>query len=456
VVFSYDTNQGVTRSGALTIAGQTLTVTQAGANYVAARPLTTLVSSNLISPGNVAVDSAGSVYIADTGNSAVKKWVVGNNTVTTLVSSNLSIPGSVAVDGAGNIYIADTLHQAIKEWTASNGEVITLVTNLIQPEGVAVDGAGNVYIANTGNSAIKEWTAANSNVTTLASASSGLVNPYDVAVDGAGNVYIADTGNNAIKEWTAANSNLTTLVSNGLSSPQGVAVDGAGNVYIADTGDNSIKEWVAANNAVTELVSIPSGLSGPQGVAVDGAGNVYIADTGNNAIRELPYAFVDPSPRTETSALGIDTLPQVLPPSENLLPPFAPVSDQSWLTINSIIDGDLELVFTPNSGASRTAHITLLGQTITVTQQERLVFLSAPTLTDVQRVGQGVLHFTFTNNPSASFTVLSATNLGLPLSDWTVVGTATNIGIGSQTFEFTTPPSPTDTQRFYTVRTPSP
>ena len=47
VVFSFDANPGATRTGTLTIAGQTLTVTQAGSTYVAADPVTTLVSSGL-------------------------------------------------------------------------------------------------------------------------------------------------------------------------------------------------------------------------------------------------------------------------------------------------------------------------------------------------------------------------------------------------------------------------
>ena len=49
-IFTFDANMGATRSGTLTIAGQTLTVTQAGSSYVAANPVTTLVSSGLNSP----------------------------------------------------------------------------------------------------------------------------------------------------------------------------------------------------------------------------------------------------------------------------------------------------------------------------------------------------------------------------------------------------------------------
>ncbi|MGP8198259.1 MAG: BACON domain-containing protein [Limisphaerales bacterium] len=362
VVFSYDANAGATRSGTLTIAGQTLTVTQAGSTYVAAGPLTTLVSSDLSSPYGVAVDGSSNVYIADTENNAIKKWTVANDTVTTLVSSNLSYPYGVAVDGSGNVYIADTLDAAIKEWMPANSNVITLVSsNLSYPYGVTVDGSCNVYIADAGDAAVKEWMPANSNVTTLIS--SGLTYPIGVAVDRATNIYIGDGIASAIKEWTAANSNLTTLVSSGLSYPAGAAVDGSGNLYIADPSQAAIMKWTAASRTLSTQVS--SGLAYPNGVAVDGAGNLYITDTGSNSIVELPYAFVDPTDRSEASALGSDALPGVLPATENLLGPFAPASDQAWLTITGIANGVVSFSFAVNNtDNARTAHITLLGQVI--------------------------------------------------------------------------------------------
>jgi DNA-binding beta-propeller fold protein YncE len=284
VVFSYDVNPNATRSGTLTVAGQMLTVTQAGSTYVAAPgPVTLLVASGLYFPSGVAVDGAGNVYIADNNNNAIKKWTATNNAVTTLVASGLSYPAGVAVDGAGNAYIANTYSNAIKRWTATNNTVTTLVA-------------------------------------------SGLNHPFGVALDGAGNVYIADTLNNVIKKWTAANNIVTTLVASGLNHPFDVAVDAAGNVYIADSGNNAIKKWTAASNTVTTLVA--SGLNYPFGVAVDGVGNVYIADLFNNAIKELPYAFADPTAKSESAAAGSDVLPVVLPATTDLLAPFAPTSDQ--------------------------------------------------------------------------------------------------------------------------------
>jgi DNA-binding beta-propeller fold protein YncE len=360
--FSYDADTGVTRTGTITFnGGATLTLTQAGTGYTAGNAVAALVSSGLSNPYGVAVDGAGNVYFSDTGNNAVKKWNAATLQVTTLVSTGLNSPEGVAVDGAGNIYIADWGSSTIKEWNAAAQQLSTLVSGLNHPIGVAVDAAGNVYIADTGNNAIEEWHTATQQLTTLVSG--GLSNPTGVAVDGAGNVYIADLSNNAIKEWNAASQQVTTLVSSGLNGPYGVAVDAAGNVYIADSGNNAVKEWNAATQQMSTLVS--SGLNGPISVAVDGTGNAYIADTGNSAIKEYSPGFIGPASFSESSAAGTDHLLPVLPTST----PLQATSDQTWLTIGSVVNGVLSFSFTANTTASaRVAHITVLGRSITVTQ----------------------------------------------------------------------------------------
>ncbi len=402
VVFTYDAFTGAgTRTGTLTIAGLTLTVTQAGTNYIGPGPMTTLVSSGLSSPRGVAVDGWGNVYIADTSNSSITEWSAATQQVTTLVSSGLSNPREVAVDGSGNVYIADTGNNAIKEWSAATQQVTTLVSSGLNfPCGVGVDGSDNVYIADTSNNAIKEWSAATQQVTTLVS--SGLNLPFGVTVDGSGNVYIADTNNNAIKEWSASTQQVTTLVSSGLHSPIGVAVDGSGNVYSADTSNNAIKEWSAATQQVTTLVS--SGLSTPYVVAVDGSGNVYIADTGNAAIKEIPYAFAGPVSVTEAASAGSDALLPVLPATTSLVGIFTPTSDQSWLTIGTIASGVINFSFTANTSAARTAHITVLGQQITVTQNGL----------SVQTITFGALSNQLFG--TAPFTVSATASSGLPVS----------------------------------------
>jgi len=446
LIFSFDANPGATRTGAVTIASQTLTVTQAGSTYIAAQPVTSLASAGLGRPSGVAVDRAGNVYIADAGNAAIKMWNATNNSVTTLVSSGLNEPVGVAVDGAGNVYIADISNKVVKEWMASNSNVITLACpGLSKPSGVAVDDAGNVYIADAGNNTIKEMAALTSSVSTLVC--SGLREPGGPAVDTTGHIYIPDSDNDAFKEYTAGSGSVKTLVSSGLITPCSVAVDISGDVYIADDSANTIKEWTAASTTMTTKAC--QNLGSPYGVAVDGTGNVYFV-TRASTLEELPNAFVDPTAKLEPAGAGSDVLPTVLPSTQNLLTPFAPSSDQAWLTITGVTNGVVTFSFTLNSGTNRTAHITLLGQSIAITQAGPWV--APPLLTDARMLGNGVCQFCFSNSASVSFTVLSTTNLSLPLSNWTVAGSATNIAAGL--FQFTSQPATNASKSFYILHSP--
>ena len=379
VGFSFAANTGAARTGTLTIAGLTLTVTQAGAGYVAANPVTTLVSG-MNSLASVAVDGAGNLYFADTNNRAIKEWNAASGMVNTLVSG-LIRPEGVAVDSAGNVYFADCRLNVVEEWSATTQTVSTLVSGLDSPCGVAVDSAGNVYIADTDNNAIKEWIPRTGSITTLVS--SGLSYPDDVAVDSAGNVYIADSNNNAIKEWSPTTQLVSTLVS-GLNEPWGVAVDGEGNVYFADSNNHAVKEWDATSGTVATLFS-PGPSSCPSGVAVDASGNVYMADWSNSTIMERLHAFVPGESVSEGAAAGSDQLPAVLPTTLSLTGVLAPSSDQTWLTLGNSAGGVIPFSFSGNTGPTRTAHITVLGQQIAVTQagifNPNFTGLSAPTIT---------------------------------------------------------------------------
>jgi hypothetical protein len=158
-----------------------------------------------------------------------------------------------------------------------------------------------------------------------------------------------------------------------------VAVDGAGNVFVAGYDNSAIKEW----NASTQTVSTVVSLIFPTGVAVDGAGNIFIVDKNSNALTELPRAYVPGGAVSEGPGAGTDILAPVLPATQSLTGLFAPSSDQSWLTVGPPANGAAQFSFTANStGAPRTAHLTVLGQSISVTQQA-LTFsnLSAPTIT---------------------------------------------------------------------------
>jgi sugar lactone lactonase YvrE len=421
IVFSFDANSGTTRSGTLTIAGQTVTVTQAASTYTQVEGVALLASNGLSSPSGVAVDGAGNVYIADYGNNAIKKWTAANDTVTALVSSGLSSPYGLAVDGAGNVYFADNGNNAIKEWTAANGHVVTLVSNgLNSPQCVALDSADNVYFTDTGNSLVKELVVSNGSVITLVS--SGLNQPNGVGVDAAGNVYIGDYNKSTLEEWIVAAQTLAPLVPN-LSGVDGLAVDGGGNVFIANYGHGSVQEWKADSGAI---ITLDPSLDLPIGVAVDGTGNIYMADTGYNAVRELPYAFVDTSSLSENADAGSDALPAVLPATANLTGIFAPVSDQSWLVITGITNDVVSYSFTMNFGPPRTAHINLLGESVAITQQNGPSYLSTVALSVGPNGGTENVALTTTGSWTATAN-----------ASWLHVSSASQSGTGSAAITFT-------------------
>lgn len=291
-------------------------------------------SAEFYSPRGVAVDHAGNVYVADSSNHTIRK-VTASGAVTTLsgvagvpgnsdlVPARFSEPFGVAVDAAGTVYVADTNNNAIRKISAT-GAVTTLAggngkgsvdgvgsaAKFMEPHAVAVDVVGNAYVTDYMNHTIRKVTAAGV-VTTLAGSpgNSGFADGQGsvarfrslqgIAVDGAGNVYVADAGNRAIRKVSSSGL-VTTLVdgSNGqFGEPRGIAVDAAGIVYFSDYSANAIYA-VSVAGAVAKLAgtaptagssdgSANALFNAPSGVAIDVAGNLYVADTLNNTVRKL-------------------------------------------------------------------------------------------------------------------------------------------------------------------------
>jgi len=285
-------------------------------------------SATVWRPGGIAVDAAGNIYIADSANNCVRE--ISGGIITTVAgtgtpgyngdnilasSAQLYYPSDVAVDSAGNLYIADSGNGLIREVT--NG-LIRSVANPILAGGIAVDSSGNVYIT-TGSKVLK---ASNGALTTVAgggtvggngSASGAQLNsPKGVAVDSAGNVYIADTNNGLLRQ--VSNGTIATL--NGQLTPSAVAMDAAGNLYIAD---GSVIRKITKAGVVTTVAgtgiytysyngdNIPATsaqLASPSGVAVDSLGNLYIADTGNNRIRKVSGGLITTVAGTSAANVG--------------------------------------------------------------------------------------------------------------------------------------------------------
>ncbi len=374
-------------------------------------------AARFASPLSVTVDAATNVYVADNGNNTIRK-VTSTAVVTTLAglpgtfgsangtgsAARFNFPCGAAVDSAGNVYVADTGNSTIRKVTPA-GKVTTLagaagktgskngkgsLARFSYPNGVAVDSAGNVYVADTDNNTIRKVTPTGA-VTTLAglAGSAGYVNtngsaarfyaPFGVAVDRAGNVYVADTRNNAIRKVTAAGA-VTTLAGGTFGSkdgtgiaaqfnaPSSVAVDAATNVYVTDYGNNTIRKVTPAG-VVTTLAGITN-VSGtnngtgsgalfylPSGVTVTAGGNVYVADSGNSTIRIgfpaiNPPVIVPGSLVFSAGQFGFD----LIGPAGQQVVVEASTNLSSWLAIWTNTFGNSALLFSDpqnNAGSNR-------------------------------------------------------------------------------------------------------
>jgi uncharacterized protein (TIGR03437 family) len=335
------------------------------------------LSASLGLPSAVAVDASGNLFIADLSHrvrrvsaSGIISAVAGNGTQGfsgdggPATAASLNTPGGIAVDGSGNLFIADTGNNRIRKVSA--GGVISTVAGraggfsgdggpaasaqLAAPRGVAVDGSGNLFIADTNNSRIRKVTSAGI-ISTVAGAgnsytcvpgscspaygdggpatAAGLLSPYAVTVDASGNLFIADTGNNRIRKVSPSGI-ITTVAGNGQQSssgdggpaiaaslqPNSVTVDAAGNLFVPDYGDNVVR-MVAPNGIITTVAGNgKSGFSGDGGpatsasinavsVALDSSGSLFIADFGNDRIRKSSSSASVVSAATYASGIAV-------------------------------------------------------------------------------------------------------------------------------------------------------
>jgi sugar lactone lactonase YvrE len=314
------------------------------------------------------VTDGTNLYVADSANHTIRKIVISSGAVTTFAGAALTpgitdtgtgpatlarfnTPSGIAIDGAGNLWVADTGNQTIRKIVISTGVVSTvagtagtfgyvnntgILAKFFNPSGIATDRAGgvvggaavNIFVSDTSNNVIRQIVVATGAVSTLAGGGGAaptntpgnatgtgtaalLTAPNGIAVDFAGaNVYVADTSNHLIRKITVPGGVVTTFAGSTLGSsdgtgigasfnnPYGIALDNAAaNLYVADTSNQTIRKITVPGQVVTTIAgTAPLGgsvnavgalarFNGPRGIAVDSSSNIYVADTVNQIIR---------------------------------------------------------------------------------------------------------------------------------------------------------------------------
>jgi trimeric autotransporter adhesin len=265
-------------------------------------------AANLSQPIGIAIDAAGSIYIADYGNSRIRKVVPSTGVITTYAgigngffsagpSNTVPLPGpqGIAFDAAGNLYVACTNQQIIAKITPGTTPMTSLFAGVLTPSGpgvnsyngdnqlayladlnfptdVAADQAGNIYIADSVNARIRKVAASTGIITTVAgtgtagntgdgaAATSAQVNVTSVATNLAGEIYI--NTNSSIRK-VDVNGNISTIAGGGtgtLPAPAtSVLLGGLGLVRTDRYGDLLIPSFQHFDGVLE---------AGPQGLLV--------------------------------------------------------------------------------------------------------------------------------------------------------------------------------------------
>jgi uncharacterized protein (TIGR03437 family) len=282
-------------------------------------------------PAGLAVDGAGRLYVADSGNARVRVIYQGMMSTAPGAGRTLGLPVGVALDPAGRLYVVDKDARAVIRLTSQAGVVIPGGDEgeLAAPREAAFDAEGNLYVTDSADGAGFVYRAAGDGTVERIAGSGAyrppgdggpaleahLEGPSGVAVDAAGTLYIADRGNQRVRRVSGdtierfAGTGAAGYSADGtpadqarLDEPAGVALDGGGNVWIAEAGGHRVRK-VNAGGILTTYAGLagsePGGyagdggratlarLSAPEGVAVNTAGDVFVADTANHVVRRI-------------------------------------------------------------------------------------------------------------------------------------------------------------------------
>jgi len=349
----YVSEDGGMRIRKITSTGVTTTLAGSGTQ---ASTDGTGTSASFDTPRGIAVDSAGNVYVPENNTHRIRK-VTAAGVVTTFAGSSqgsangtgtnatFSFPQGVAVDSAGTLYVADTSNNRIRKITPA-GVVTTLAgqttagsvdgtgtsARLNNPLGIGLDSAGNVYVTEQIGHRIRRITPEGVVTTIAGSGTAAFADGIGtnasfndlsgIAVDSAGSLFVSDYSNFRIRKigsgtvqlplnrgvTTTIAGNGTTTFANGtgtnatFNNPIGLSLDLDGNIYVGDQVNHRIRKITPAG-VVTTLAGSGTGtfadgtgaaasFNNPCITAVDSSGHVYVADQSNHRIRKITPAGV--------------------------------------------------------------------------------------------------------------------------------------------------------------------
>jgi len=212
-------------------------------------------------PRGMLFDS-GKLYVADSGNKAIRVIDFKEEKVSTLINSGLSYPSDLEFfPNKNTLVIADAGSNRILSYNLKNKETSVLANDLAQPADLAAFG-GKIYFVDTFASALRNVDQ-KGEVKTLADKNSGLQHPLGLTVDDTG-AYVVDSFNNKIRKFDFASKQLRDFIGSkaGFDEPDGI-VAVLDRFYVVDTNNNRVLA-VNRGNLSAEVLDVMPPLKLPK------------------------------------------------------------------------------------------------------------------------------------------------------------------------------------------------
>jgi uncharacterized protein (TIGR03663 family) len=249
----------------------------------------------LSEPRGIAVDSRGSLYVADTKHSRIQVFDAAGNPTRTIGSpgsgdGQLQEPCGVAVDETGAVWVADTWNHRIVVFKPDG----TFQATFVDPEGALFGPRAValwrdwVYIADTGNKRILQLDRQGKKIRAWGAEgreAGRFVEPVGIAVDATGQVHVADTGNHRVQVFDASGTYLREFPVVGwkdfYTEPY-IAVGADGSVYVSDASAQRVARYDASGKLARSWMA--PGMTQPTGISVDPLGRLIVSDRGTGKI----------------------------------------------------------------------------------------------------------------------------------------------------------------------------